>query len=626
MFGRRLSAEAPMVAVNWSLRGKPRALGVCIVGWLLSCAPVTAQSQPFAELIAQARESFQPVTQDHVLPAVSKVRHALDAVEKAVGTEGQFAATWKRYLYWDKQMDGLNRSGGPNAEFWKWIYRRVARNNAGLEHASFQQYRKAVRELIQVMDAANSPALSKEFESTLNQLAELLQSPREMPEADRADHISVLLGDLARQQQAETLRSAIRQQYNHPNVVLRLPASWLQRMRREPIELDFPVNEYIRGVAVRGTGHMSATRSLSFVPSTNRLKMRFAISGTTHSTTTGTRDRVTVNTAGVLPFVSTTEIVFDKEGVTLAPFETRAQLRTQITRVSADYLLFSRRNAGVREAYARQEADRREAEQNAIADLSAMFDKQLTSTIGKLQDDYRGQLYHPLVRLERVPEKTRFRTEAGAATMEMLFADSTQLGVRRPADLSGDSEWLRCFIHQSAINNFAEVLSGRTEALDVALRRFLAAGDPAADQPPDQVWITFDDRRPLRVAFQDDEVTLALAGKAYQYRKQRYSGMDIIFRYRLQASGATPEFVLSESPEVRLPLRSDGGRQRVGVRTIALRRILTNVLQRDVPKSIDLDKFPLPQKANVLEDFAVERMTINDGWMTLDARPMELRE
>jgi hypothetical protein len=200
------------------------------------------------------------------------------------------------------------------------------------------------------------------------------------------------------------------------------------------------------------------------------------------------------------------------------------------------------------------------------------------------------------------------------------------LGVRRPADLSGDSEWLRCFIHQSAINNSATILSGQTEALDVALRRFLAAGNPVAEQQPDPVWIAFADRRPLRVAFQDDEVTLSLSGKAYMYRKQRYSGMDIILRYRLKASGATPELVLSASPEVRLPMRPDGGRSRSGVRTITLRRILTNVLERDVPKSILLDKLSLPQRSNVLGEFAVARMTINDGWLTLDARPVELRE
>jgi hypothetical protein len=280
----------------------------------------------------------------------------------------------------------------------------------------------------------------------------------------------------------------------------------------------------------------------------------------------------------------------------------------------------------VREAYARRNADRREAERNAIAELSAQFDKQLSSTAGEWQDEYRQQFYHPLVRLDRLPDKMRFHTEAGAATIEMLLADSTQLGVRRPVDLSGDSKWLRCFIHQSAINNFATVLSDQTEALDVALRRFLAAGDPVADPQPDRVWITFADRRPLCVAFQDDEMTLALSGKAYVYRKQRYSGMDIILRYRLKASGTTPEFVLSESPEVRLPIRSDGGRQRSGIRTITLRRILTNVLQRDVPKSILLDKLSFPQQSNVLGEFAVERMTINDGWLTLDARPVGLRE
>ena len=90
MSGSLLSAQAPIVAVNGISHGRPRVLfAYCIVGWLLSCAPLTAQSQPLAELIAQARESFQPVTQDHVSQAVSKVRHGLHAVESYVGTEGQ---------------------------------------------------------------------------------------------------------------------------------------------------------------------------------------------------------------------------------------------------------------------------------------------------------------------------------------------------------------------------------------------------------------------------------------------------------------------------------------------------------------------------------------------------------
>jgi hypothetical protein len=620
-----LSAEAPIVAMDGNLRGGTRVLFAYLVGCLLSCAPANAQSQPLLELIAQARGSFQPVTQDHVLQAVSRVRHGLHAVESYVSTDGQATAAWKRYLDWDEQMDRLNRNGGPDAGFWRRIYQRVARNRAKLEHISFQQYRQAVRELSQVMDAANSPTQSEEFEATLSQLAALLHSPLEMPEAEHAEQVSMLLGELARQQQAEELRRALRQQYSNPNVVLRLPAPLLKRMRNEPIELDFPVNDYVGGAAVRGRSHMSARRSLSLVPNTSCLEMRIAIAGTIYSTTTGTKDRMSVNTTGELRFVAATEVFFAKEGFALAPLRTLARLKTHITGVSSDYRLRLRRNAGVREVYARQEADRREAESHAIAELSAMFGKQLANTIGRLQNDYREQFYRPLVRFDRVP-KMRFSTEAGAATVEMLFADSTQLGVRRPADLSGHSDWLRCFIHQSAVNNSTTVLSDQTEALDVALRRFLAAGNPVAEQQPDPVWITFADRRPLRVVFQDDEVTLSLSGKAYMYRKQRYSGMDIILRYRLKASGATPEFVLSASPEVRLPMRPDGGRSRGGVRTVALRRILSNALQRDVPKSILLDKLSLPQRSNVLGEFAVARMTINDGWLTLDARPVELRE
>ena len=328
-----LSAEAPIVAMDGNLRGGTRVLFAYLVGCLLSCAPVNAQSQPLVELIAQARESFQPVTQENVVPAVSKVRHGLHAVESYVTTEGQATAAWKRYLDWDEQMDRLNRNGGPDAGFWRRIYQRVARNRAKLEHISFQQYRQAVRELSQVMDAANSPTQAEEFEATLNQLAALLHSPLEMPEAEQ---VSMLLGDLARQQQAEELRRALRQQYSRPNVVLKLPASLLKRMRNEPIELDFPVNDHVGGAAVRGRSHMSARRSLSLVPNTSCLEMRIAIAGTVDSTTTGTKDRMSVNTTGELRFVSATEVVFDKEGFALAPLRTLAQLKTQITGVSSD--------------------------------------------------------------------------------------------------------------------------------------------------------------------------------------------------------------------------------------------------------------------------------------------------
>ena len=248
-----LLAQPPIVTGAPTSHGRPRVLFAYMLGWLLSCAPVTAQSQPFAETIAQTRGAFQPVTQENVLQAVSKVRQGLHAIENDVVTEGQNAAAWKRSLDWDEQKDRLN-----------------------------------------------------------------------------------------------------------PNVVVRLPEQLLKRMPNEPIEVDFPVNDCIGGAAVRGTSHLSATRSLSLVPSASRLKIRTEIAGTTYSTTTGTKDRVTVCTTGDLRFNSTAEIFFDMEGFALAPFKTFAQLQTRITGINSDYWIRLRRNAARRKAYARREADRRQ--------------------------------------------------------------------------------------------------------------------------------------------------------------------------------------------------------------------------------------------------------------------------
>jgi hypothetical protein len=165
------------------------------------------------------------------------------------------------------------------------------------------------------------------------------------------------------------------------------------------------------------------------------------------------------------------------------------------------------------------------------------------------------------------------------------------------------------------------MLASRTMSLRAALQQLL--GSAAATQGDDDrpLNITFDEKCPLNVSFEEGQMTISLCGQGYESGGKRYSAMDIELALHPERAGDGWWLVQSRPPQVMLPISADGRRPKLGLRDYALRRILTNVLERDVPRRMELKVANLPSPLDRLGPLTACEVLVGDGWFCLATKP-----
>jgi len=191
--------------------------------------------------------------------------------------------------------------------------------------------------------------------------------------------------------------------------------------------------------------------------------------------------------------------------------------------------------------------------------------------------------------------------------------------------LEGAGERVRMAVHESAVNNSSALLEGRVRSLvDVLNGKFFTYVAESAEAS-ERVDIRFHDAFALRTTLRDGAVELRLVGAAFMIDGSDYPGMEITLRYRLENE---PSMVLrlSEPPRVAPHALEGEESQRVGLRGIALRRILANVLAKNVSDTIDLTEFSLPEPFAELGKLQTQRIAIEDGWFMVEALPNAMEQ
>ena len=140
-------------------------------------------------------------------------------------------------------------------------------------------------------------------------------------------------------------------------------------------------------------------------------------------------------------------------------------------------------------------------------------------------------------------------------------------------------------------------------------------------KPSDRIDIRFDDEIALRGALRDGTVEIRLVGTAYILNGSTYPGMEIRLRYQLENENSTV-LRLSEPPQVISLGSREGERPRAGLRGIALRRILSNVLKENASDTLDLTEMMLPEPFDQFGKFQTRRIKIEDGWIIVAAAPI----
>jgi hypothetical protein len=129
--------------------------------------------------------------------------------------------------------------------------------------------------------------------------------------------------------------------------------------------------------------------------------------------------------------------------------------------------------------------------------------------------------------------------------------------------------------------------------------------------------VTFAESAPLRIRFMSSELLIELRGVkySYDYQGEHFESTDaigILFSYQVKSNGDKWQLVLHENPRVDLPTG--------GLRGVARRRVLANILARDLPKHIDIDRFTIAFSDQLAVSLDSQFVRIEDGWLVMGMR------
>jgi hypothetical protein len=423
----------------------------------------------------------------------------------------------------------------------------------------------------------------------------------------------------------------IRQRYGHPNLQVTVPARFLVKNGNGEMDSDYGVSDYINGARVTGSGRLTGTREFQLQKDEQRGLIGVTFSGATNSVTRAYQDGVRVQTQSTLRFTSSSAVHVVPEGFDVQPFASNAQLSNRIQWIATSYS--GRRDSEARSrVYGRQEVDRREGQRKAIYRLNTSFYRELKSQFEPAQTFYEERFRRPLLRFDQFPDDVQVSSDESHLRIRADCAAGYQLTAQAPPPSFGKDSEIKLAIHQSALNNTVSAfLASQTMPLRDAVRRTLDFGaeptaadaDGAEADADAPLEITFSNALPFQVSLEKGLIVFTLSGNAYQRGEQRYAGMDIVLRFRPEQKSGKWWLVQAQPPEVLLPRLPDGTRPKLGIRDYALRRILTNVIQRDVPERTEIEALELPPPLNQAGELVAASVLVRDGWFCLASKEVE---
>ncbi|MGY8770920.1 MAG: hypothetical protein ACKVH8_21120 [Pirellulales bacterium] len=586
--------------------------------FLCDCFFLTkVQSEDWSNQINQSRELFQAITEADLQDAVNKTKQELSIIITICSQNPDGLQGWDSYLLWKEQNAQLVSLDKLDVQLWEKIYHRIAYNEVVLEQSMFEPYRHAVKNLLQVLKAKQTLNLKEEYLNILDAIELILTKEIPSLTLPEVDQLSRHLTKLHDYRQAASLIELIRNRFSNPNLFISLSENMIVNTVNSDILETYDISNTIRGASVRGQGKIKANLVLSLPESSEKGLIKVGINGISTSTTTSSQDRVLVQSENELQFNSVSSVSIGSEGLVPQPFATDAELTSKILSIRSPYS-GGRRETRVRaEVYSRQSADRQAAEQQAISDLNQAFTDRIIQLVSPVNHAYQTNIRNPLLKYDKFPKKfnlsvsdDRLNIKTTLAADHQLAAPSGLFDLKTTADLA-------IAFHQSSFRNtINSIVASRKIPLNVALAVDFLFKEKTSTEKKAPASIQYSESDPIHIQFDKDILQITHSGESITSGDQRVSGMDIIIKYRLEKKDNSFFFILSESPLVVLPRKADGTRPKLGFRDYSARRILKNIIERDLPKRISLTDLSFPNQRGT---FVIMNLELNNGWLYLEA-------
>lgn len=592
----------------------------------------------FSQVAENAKAAFKPLDEADLDAARTELaRRVIDAEQLLRGTRNQ-GADWMEYLQWDGIQKQLNADSEPDLAAARETLRLLGSGVEGLEKPSLQAVGDALENYISIASFAPAPPerQQRSFELAVDGLVELLadedrlESARGSYEAER--RLAILAG-LESKEGGLSFTDEVRNRYGRPNLIVEVEESFLNRLAARPVADRAPVSDVILGTRIRGTGLTCGQVQVSTLPSHDRAKLLFQLSGTTRTNTVGVNGPVSIRSTGNTRFNASKVVELDDRTFRVLPASAAATTRTQTQDVNK---IGGGLGSRIVESIARKRVAQSKSQAEAIASnraearIEARLNEQLDQEIVDARRRYDKAITKPLRRRRATPRYLAQRTTSGSLLIEAVQADEGQLAAEDtpPAAVTAP---LSARVHQTAVDNLLDSYLGgatlRRDSVDEATQINIAKPSwlkLKAKEPEEgtefKPWIlTLRDRRPISVEFTGGRIKAIIHADRIEVGDKNYDDWDLIAEY-------TPSIVEGEWRLIRegeidvFPSRFNPARDKnLTSAEVGLRNNLAKALndQEAFPESVKIDPIDLTERPGPIDFLSLRGLSIDGGWLAI---------
>ncbi len=527
---------------------------------------------------------------------------------------------WKAYLQWEILSAEVLGDDAPDIRSLAAAYRRLRANHQGLEMPVFGRVRRALRRTIYHANLRRQDQPAESYARQLERLAAELDAYQSRPDELTAFQIGRRLGLIEDLGHSPQLAQTVRQQLSHPNLRVHVAAPMITAASARPVSRVQPVSDYILGTSISGTANTSATVQARPVASMDRARIDLVLRGTALSNTIGVNGPVCIYANGCTEYSASRAVYLTREGLAAGSASADASTRSNIRSIRS-------RRQGIgsrlieRVAWKRAGQQKGQAERIASAHaeqrIATEFTRESLDQLSQGQRDFEQQLKLPLLRRDEYPEYLRTWSTSDGIGLEILQASTAQIGAPTVAPPIDEETDLALRVHESYFNNLAAGMLGGYKLRDAELKERVleVRGElPPQMQKEQEPWaITFEETRPIVVRFDDQQWSVTIRGRRYEFGDRIFGEMNITAVYSIDTTDEGVVFRRQGDVEI-LPPDFDKEQDSLSAPQTALRGILTKRLADVFQAEIKPTGLELPGELKRLGRLALSEISSDDGW------------
>jgi hypothetical protein len=596
-----------------------RKVRLALAAWHATLKPIGKQGLP--DLARQIASEIHPAAESDVASARRELSQAIEQFASSLTSEAD--RRWADGL----QLPAIRELAGtttPDVRAASELLRALAVNTVGAERRELRLLRRALQHYVELSVYAADAKSDERTKAALAAVAEDLPAvQKEGADSEAARRLGRNLGYLQRAGQASRLVGAIRRYYVQPNLFIQINRDVLAPAFEGPVDQVAPVQQFILGTDIRGTGHTVGRVDFALVPASDRATFAMTLNAKTYTDTVGYNGPVSIYSTGVAYIRSTKRILFDIEGLSDLPAQSTARVDNTINdivpnRCGIGSRLIERiawKKAG------QQEGEAREIAANLAADrASEQFNEQGRQRIAEANGRLRDKFRLPLVQKDELP-LVRSHTTDSQLFAEVLQANIDQLGALSDPPAIDGAPALAVRVHESAAANFGNVALAGETLNQAKIEKFYKDNNqpvpeelkPKADEPD---WsMTFARVDPVTVSLDDNGFRVTLRGQRYTSGDRAFQAMDISAAYKIEKTDRGARLVRQGDLEISPPGHKPG--QTLNAGQIALRRLLTRRFDGLFKPEIVTEGLKPPGRLASLGTLTLTQLTCDNGWATL---------